>query len=374
MQRIALPNRWWYPNWTFNRTFAASTVLPGGTNVVLDANGEAIHLVGTIHWAGGGSHTISSSGGKIGWRSANSVSWSDGSAAHRIGLQDASGTIPPVTGDGTFDVYHEFTVAGDSISVNTFYETAMSSGTKTLAEGDYVAIVHEAITASATGRFGQYMNNTGASGAYPGTVSLGTSQVFTPLFYLIADDGAVGWIDGVFPYDGSALLFNTNDNPDEYGMTFRVPIACEVTGLWWNGQLPSTSAEMRVRLYSDPLGTPTTLVEETFDGTTHHATTSTSVRDWATSFAPVILKPNTTYCLGFKSNDTGDVRLSSLGCGSQTINEAFFGPAVSRVTRNNDSGAFGSANTAAALACAIGISALYGSPSPQGFAGIGMGG
>jgi hypothetical protein len=150
MKHTIKPNVAFWPNpFGFARHIPTTTAIPAGTDNILDAAGEYFHCYGEMYWADGGSHTVSAAGGgSIIWRTGATVTWSDGPAEFRVGIQDLSTTMNPLRGDGTWDVYRAMTTATDTLTGSTWFQSVMNNGTKTIAHGDYIVIALEAITAS----------------------------------------------------------------------------------------------------------------------------------------------------------------------------------------------------------------------------------
>jgi len=377
--RHEFPNAYWWPNWGAIRSYGQGSGTPSTTSWLLDSTGEYYHEFGYVRWADGGSHTVSAAGGgKIGWYSGNTIVWTDVTAEFRLGLQDLDSTQNPCRGDGTFDVYRSLIPGTDSLAVNTWYEHTMSSGTKTLATGDYVVIAMTAIAASSTGRMTLEANNLNATmSAFPGgTVNQGTPTLTSLAgHHMVADDGTLGWIEGVMPgVRGNSETFSDSTNPDERGMLFRVPHPIEIDSLMFIGQIGSTTSIARARIYETPFATPNALVTATFDGATHLHSTSAIDRYFISPITPLRLYPGLDYCLAIKATGAGNTEISTMEANTAAIMSAFFGPDLSYVTRNNDSGAFGSQSTIKMISCAMRWSALYTRPGPHGHVGIGMGG
>ena len=70
-------------------SMGGSQGLTYGSGSPMDATNEGLAVCGYMKWADGdvSAKTISSSGGLIGWRLANTLTWSDGSTVVRVGLQ-----------------------------------------------------------------------------------------------------------------------------------------------------------------------------------------------------------------------------------------------------------------------------------------------
>lgn len=242
----------------------STTGFATATFATIDALNEAAHMVGRIVWSDGGSHTVSSSGGIIGWRTGSSVVWSTIGTTLRVGLQDAdTANGPPARGDGTFDVYTDLVQGTDTIASATYYNTAMASGTKTLTHGDYVAVVMEfivhvatnvvTVTSSTTAiALHEHAVVTYAGGTYTGTAFLANIRI-------VADDGTEGTLEGAFPYSlvRTSVSFANDTATKEYANLFSLPWACKIRGIWalLTPAGAAVDAPIDAILYTDPLNT-----------------------------------------------------------------------------------------------------------------------
>jgi hypothetical protein len=237
-----------------------------GTATTINATGESSGVVGHVRIAGGGTKTISAAGGgRILW-SAGAVTFATLGSAVRVGIQDVSA----VTGleDGSWDVYKEYVQGTDTISASTYNVATMSSGTKTLADGDLIAIVAEmtvlagADSVSVGTTASGIVTNTGGIGFPYGTADTGSLAKNTQ-FYLYAvisfDDGTTGWILGA-PLIRNALSttnFNSGSVFDEYCSMFSVPFKIRISGVSVEAlNIAAATDTFEVILYQDPLGTP----------------------------------------------------------------------------------------------------------------------
>lgn len=372
--RQAIFGDWWWPRFTgYNSVLAHGTSVPAGTSIGLQSNGAYVCSFGFVHWADHGSHTISTAGGgKIGWFTGFTVNWTDGTAEFRIGIQAPSATTSPMRPGGSWDVYRAMTTGSDSLTANTWVESVMTSasGTKTLAHGDYAMIVLEGVTASTTGRVTATVNNNNTLvSAYPGSTQNNAACGHIP-FYIIADDGTYGFIDGIFPFYGASESFSDSTNPDERGMIFRVPMSVEVDAIGMFLGCASSSADARVRIYSDPLGTPAALATVNIDSNTVLQAASATERPSVFPIAPTRLDPGVDYCLAVKATDTAAIEIPALTYPNAACLAGHMGQAFTKYTRNGDSGAFGSADDNVVYNWDLRISALYPRPSPSYHLGI----
>lgn len=253
---IEYPRRYWTSS---APAFATST---------LNAATEKQHFVGYVHLEGGadgGSKTMSSSGGKIFWRTGNVLAFADAGTNIRIGLQDANVTAVPVHGDDTFDVQADLVGNVDTLVSNTAYETAMESGTKTVSHGDLLVVAFEmtaragsdSVAVSAVSNIW----HTDASGVIPGgwfDDGSPAASLAIPVVGLLFDDGSMGWLSGGASITtSSSKTYNVDTaGADEYGNIFIPEFDIVVCGASMSMTL---SGDAEVCLYSDPLGTPSLL-------------------------------------------------------------------------------------------------------------------
>lgn len=252
----------------------------GGQNngQTINAAGESYGVIGRVRIQGNGtSKTISAGGsGQIAWN-PGAVTWASAGTKIRIGIQDVDGT----TGleDGTFDVFKELTQGTDALTGSVYRVDTMGSGTKTLSDGDLIAIVVEmtvrngADSVQVTGTVGPTGMADGnfAFGLPYGSIDIGTlSKSSTNLLYALIkfDDGTYGAIQGVSPARftiGSLTTINTGTNPDEICGVFVPNIKMQICGIgMFAAGIASTDA-FEMILYTDPLGTPVPTVTVTAD-------------------------------------------------------------------------------------------------------------
>jgi hypothetical protein len=240
--------------------------LGNNTGTLQNASGESYGVIGHVRIAGNAtSKVISAAGsGKILWQTA-AVTFATAGSAYRVGIQDAN-TSTGVE-DGTFDVFKEYVQGTDTITANAYNVATMSSGTKTISDGDLIVIVAEFTTRNGADAInsngvGPGVTQSALFGGFPyGTSDAGALARLTSsyLHALIQfDDGTVGWILGTMPISKAAtsVAVNTGTTPDEYCASFTPSYKVEIDGL---GSLLSGIAgtdSFETILYSDPLGTP----------------------------------------------------------------------------------------------------------------------
>ena len=170
------------------------------TSSIMNATGESVAFIGRIYIEGEpASNTISSAGGAITFR-AGTCTFANAGTNFRVGIQDVAATGLE---DGTFDVYADFTGGGGGIASNTWYEKAMTNGSKTLNHLGIYAICFETTTIGGVdsitiASYGS-QNHTGATINFPyrtaDTGSGPTRSNAGPFgASIIFDDGTLGWI------------------------------------------------------------------------------------------------------------------------------------------------------------------------------------
>lgn len=322
------------------------------TSSTMDAAGESAAFIGKIFLEGGtGSKTISSAGGKITFRT-NTVTFANAGTNVRIGIQDlTAGGL----NDDTFDVYADFTGGGGGLASNTWYEKAMTNGTKTINHLDTVAICFEMTTRGGTDsvQIASYASqlhgitninfpyravDTGAGPARQQGAPYGACIVF--------DDGTLGWIQGAWFSPGmnstSSTTYNSGSTPDEYGAVFQVPFKCSVRGGYLVvGSIASTD-NFEIVLYSDAEGTP--VAERTVTVNPNYTGSTTGVNPYFVDFSSYTLNPGVWYALTMRPTTANSLNLGyyDIGSsfGSKYKKQGIFGTNCKYSSRTNQSGAF----------------------------------
>jgi len=327
------------------------------SNNTMDASGESCAFIGKIFLEGGsGSKTISSAGGLITFRTGT-VTFANAATNVRIGIQDLAATGLE---DGTFDVYADFVGGGGGLASNTWYEKAMTNGTKTITHLDTVAICFEMTARGGTDSviitsFQNYIHSgtptnfpyrtidTGAGPKRQSTAPYGACIVF--------DDGTLGWIQGAWFAPGMQALstqtYNSGSTPDEYAAVFQVPFKCSVRG----GYLPigsiASTDNFEIILYSDAEGTPvaerTVTVDPNFTGSI------SGNAPYFVNFSSFTLSPNVWYALSMRPTTANNLNLTYYNItttfGSKYKKQGIFGTNCKLSSRTNQTGAFSEVQT-----------------------------
>ena len=235
---------------------------PALTNAPVDATNEAIIMVGHMMTSDGASHTIDTTGSSsIGWRSA-AVTFSNGGTTVKIGIAPVLTTAgPPGRASHTtdvinFDVSADFTGGGGGITANAWQTSVPTTGTKTIANGDLVAVAIQMTARGGADSVAITYNQWTTAHHFPGlTTFVGGSYGSNsagPLILVTFSDGALGYF---FNCDVASAItgrtWNSGSATKEYGQLYQFPFPTKIYGLWgW----VDPDNDFEVVLYSDPLG------------------------------------------------------------------------------------------------------------------------
>jgi hypothetical protein len=319
----------------------------GGT---IDAATEKQAYIGRIKLPGGvgTSKTISAAGGGSIVFRPNATTFANGSTTLEIGLQDVDSTTGvPVRPDGTFDVSRVLTGGVDTINANALNTIAMTggSGSKTLTHGDLVAIVFD-MTARAGADSIVFGTMGGTNPQLPTCVQnlTGTwaTSFNTPIVAIIFDDASVGMLDGGYVHGGATTeSYQDSSNPDERGIAFQVPVDCTLDQLWAYVGVASAAADQSWDLYSDPFGTPTSIISGPITVLAEAMAQSNAGTFCRMLAATVNLTRATNYVFAIKGTSTGNVNLGSNPIANESLRALFpGGTTIAKATRNNGAGAF----------------------------------
>jgi hypothetical protein len=340
------------------------TARPSGSSsvMVMNATGNKVALVGRCYIDGrpGSSKTLSAAGGGSITFTSGAITFANGSTTMDLGIQGvATGSGPLVQPDASFVVKRTLVGGTDTITAtarNTFAMTG-GSGTTNISHGDLIAIVFD-MTARA-GSDSVVVSSTASADIYPTGAGVGiptanlntggnwnntASALRIPTALITFDDGTLGMLDGSSPsVINSTEAFATGTNPNERGLLFQVPWDCKVDCLMYQGSVAGATADGTLTLYSDPLGTPTSMTSATMLG----EQSDTSI-GWHSALlaSEVSLTRNTDYCLALLATGAGNITLNIHTLGSAS-HRAFYtnGTNLRKGTRNGSSGAFSTTTT-----------------------------
>lgn len=327
------------------------------TASTMDAAGESVAFIGKIYIEGAAaSKTISSAGGKIVFRTGT-VTFANAGTNFRVGVQDVAATGLE---DGTFDVYADLTGGGGGLASNTWYELAMTNGTKTINHLDTVAICMEmtamggadsvVIQSYGTQTFGLTDSN------FPyRTIDVGSGPTRNPGGTLgsmiIFDDGTLGWIEGGWFSPGmqttSTQTYNSGSTPDEYAGVFQVPFKMSVMGVYLRvGSIASTD-NFEIILYSDAQGTP--VAERIVTVDPNYTGSASANNAYWVSFSSITLSPGLWYALSMRPTTANNLTIAYINIGASFGNKYKkmlpFGTNCKFSSRTNQSGAFSEVQT-----------------------------
>jgi len=315
-------------------------------SIVLDAAGESATFIGPIALSSGpgSSKVLSSAGGKIYWV-PTAVTFVNASTTIRIGVQDVNLT----TGieDGTFDVHDDLIGGTDTITADTPNTLVLSTGTKTIAHGDIVAISIEM-----TARGGvdtvrvRTIDRDGGNRYVTNDVGAGPVRLTTASPYILIefDDGTFGSFgEGTAPQIDNNLAFSSSSTPDEIALIFTCPFKARVSQLlMYLGEL-DTGEDGEIILYSDPLGTPTVIEAITIDPDVFGQQAGTMGYSSFFLSTPRDLTAGAVYAVAYRPTTTGSRTLRRITLPTGGARHTFpLGVNFQQGQRTDQTGAFGS--------------------------------
>lgn len=296
------------------RGYPAHIQSSGGS--ILNADGETASVIGRVHLetGPGTQKTISAAGGGRIYFSLASATFADAASRVRAGLQDVDAAGLE---DQTFDVYAEY-VGGTDTLVNNLVglnKKAMTSGTKDVSHGDYLAIVVSMTTRGGADSISVRNCNTPQVLPY-GTLSFAgaPSKTASYIFACIEfDDGTLGWMwtENI----GAIVLpasFTPSSNPDEKGLIFRMPFNCTISQVFAElGSLGATS-NFEFLIYNDPLGTPSVAQTLSHNFLAVRTTAGGGGKYHVPLTSPFPVVKNTDYGLMIRPTGAGGVQLTEI--------------------------------------------------------------
>lgn len=342
----------YFNNISMNATGLISSVYGYQT---LDAANEGIDLIGRVFINGRptSAKTISSAGGKL--YAVLSGTFANAGTTLRFGVQDieTAGAAPPPRGDGTFDVYGDLVGGTDTLAgASAFTSVTMSSGSKSITHGDIIAIRLQAQSRGGTDApTYKVWGLRGTPQGYPLTTTISSVPAYTavgtlPVFWMLFDDGTVGWIENTFPYANVVEYdyITSASNPDEYGLIFTAPVTGWVDALYAHCGCPSADGTvLKLTLYSDPTGTPTALATGSLYGDELGQGAAVEVPFSVVLSTPVKVTKGARYCVAVRSTTTsGNILLyrPQFASDNEQIASGIFTVDMTRGTRDGETGAF----------------------------------
>jgi hypothetical protein len=179
---------------------------------------------------------------------------SAGGSTCRISLQDVdASTGLPARPDGVQDQTVDFLVSAPT--AGTMYQTAALSADRSVAFGEWVAVVLEfqtylgadAISVQNLGL--ATSNHVNMAQALLNTASWAIVTAI-PNVILEFSDGTYGTLDGAFVLESiTSNTVTTATTPDEFAIAFQVPFAGKVDGCYLLGSSAGAGRDVSIRLY-----------------------------------------------------------------------------------------------------------------------------
>jgi hypothetical protein len=305
-------------------SFGVSASTAWTTMATPNAAGESLTIIGTVRTIDRLPRTISAAGGgRILWYTNTAVTFADPGTTLRVGLQDVG--LSGVE-SGVFDVYADYVGGTDTLNVSTGYRKAMTSGSKTVNDGDTIALSIEMVSRAGSDSVSIRAYNSTFStipagfpyrtidnGVGPTSTAAGASAVGMIEF----DDGTIGYIEGAALWpspSGTSQVFtyNASQTPDEYAVCFQVPFTMSVDSVQAGVSGIDSPDNYEIIIYRDALTTPTAI--QTIIGNTENFGTTASSGSYlpipVTQFEPGIwyaysLRPTTANSVVFQYWDLG---------------------------------------------------------------------
>lgn len=338
-----------YPALPHAVSYVGSTGIAFVTAGTLNAATNKVAFMGNVFINGRAtSKVLSSAGGKIDWL-PGAVTWATANSAIQVGIQDVSTAAGPVQPDGSFDVSGTLVQGTDTITASTWKSTTMGTGSKTIAHGDFIAIVLDMTVRN--GADSVVVNGlTGINSLRPcGNVYTSsawgtpTASSFSPLAMITFDDGTLGWIDGTLPASAIANTTYTDGSAtDEYGMLFQVPWDCDIDAIGGCFCLVGDTSEATLTLYSTPTGTPAAISGAQLNLLGEQRISATNARNSVYLLPSIVrLTRNTNYVLALKATGAGNILMLFMTLADAAFRAALSGgTTLAQATRNAGSGAF----------------------------------
>lgn len=316
------------------------------TSTAINAAGESFAGIGQIFLQGGpgSSKTISSSGGKIHFRTG-SITWANAGTNLRVGIQDVAATGLE---DGTYDVRADLVPGTDTLTATALNVAAMETGSKTITHGDFIAVVIEmttlggadSVTVSKMGNVNIAPYSTNDTGSGPAKNTTNNEPMITIEF----DDGTVGWLGRNFAWIETFVSYNSGSTPDEYATVFQLPFKGSIIGAYIYMTSISATDDFEVILYSDPLGTPVAERTTTIDATYTAAPNTGYLHvDFSTAYTCLA---NTNYAIAVRATTANNIAVYYLDQGDTVkLKPTALGTNWYLGSRTNQTGAFSTTTT-----------------------------
>lgn len=290
------------------------TTTPSTASVLIDAANEAFIIVGQIETEDGGSHTLDTSGSSaIHWRSLGST-FANGSTVVKVGFAPVDTTTgPPARASNVanviaFDVSANLTGGVDTIVSGGYNTHVPTTGSKTIANGDFVAFAVQMTALGGADAFSVSFHAGAVSPHRPAqTQYLGgtyTAISGLPNIFIEFSDGTTGWFVGGNIADTIATAtFNSGNTPDERGQLYILPFPYRVYGAYgW----VDPDNDFEIVLYT-ALTSPTLRKTVVFDENPVASGTGRYFEAWFDS--PYDVAANTELIIAAKPTTTSSIAL-----------------------------------------------------------------
>lgn len=343
----------WLPSWPAG-TGENWNPAPSGSTQQIDADEEKSASICRVDNQDSASHTCSSSGCSISWKTGSTATFSDAGTALDIGIQDVAATLgnddagPPSEPDGTFDVKATLVGGTDTLNANTWTTTAMESGSKVLAHGALISVVHHL-----TGRGGsdalRVAHTLGRSIHLPMnslyTASWAAISGANPNLLITYDDGTLGWCRGGFMASAGSIV-STISSDAEVCLLITPERNIRVGGVSFLG-LQAAAGDATFSIYKYPLSSSpvaiNTALQIDADVVRDSATISLYESQLATE---VMLSSNADYAACIRATTANNVTVAEFTVPSAASMVAHSGgQSIRYASRSGASGAFTESTT-----------------------------
>lgn len=322
----------------------------GESSALLDAAKEGAVWIGYIITSDGGSHTIDTTGSSsLGWRTG-AVTFANAGTTVKVGLATVDGAAGPAarpansSGTITFDVSKSLTGGGGGITATAWQEHVPDTGTKTIANGDLVAMGIQ-MTARGGADAVNVLHASGIGQQVPSFTSISSAGAFAnasqlPNGFITFSDGAYGWFFGsyVFLTGSTTQTWNSGSATKEYGNFIQLTYPAKCYGIVAWGLI---NGDCDFVIYTDPLGTPVAAKTKSVDGNTVGTTSGAGILNLLFD-APYDLAANTPYAAIVKPGaSNAAIRYNRMNA---TAHQKVFYPANSYAI-SRASGAFAAINS-----------------------------
>jgi len=212
----------------------------------------------------------------------------------------------------TFDVAAVLVGGGGLLTSAAWQTHVPTTGTKTIAEGDLVALSIQMTAKAGSDSVNVACESTSITCMQP-TVTAYQSTFYSatlgvPNAVVVASDGTRGYIyGGVVASIGQTIqTWNNTSGTKEYGNILRFPFPVRAYGIIGGG---SFAGDTDLVLYSTPLGTPSAAA--TISVKAVQLSSSSAINDFRASFAsPMDLAANTDYAVISKPTSGSNISLA----------------------------------------------------------------